>query len=167
MNKFDYLFEAINNRAYVRKSFLLSIFSIVTPSPANNKRLKDVPYALIRDDETKQVYFYKDNEKVFVDHPDYDKALFHKNDKLTVDMSVHEFIKDKFETTVGLLLVNLVVFFESVGHAASYINGPITSGTVRGLIDSIMVDNPKEGEEIPSNKALLINVLILPRTLIT
>ena len=165
MNKFDYLFEAINNRAYNRKSFLLSVFSIVTPSVTNNNKLKTVPYALLRDPDTKEVYFLKEGKKVVVEHPEYDKALFNKNDKITVDMSVHEFIKEKVETTVGLLLVNLVVFFESVGHAASYINGPITSGTVRGLIDSIMVDDPKEGETIPSDKASVTQCLSITKNL--
>ena len=165
MNKFDYLFEAINNRAYNRKSFLLSVFSIVTPSVANNNKLKTVPYALLRDPDTKEVYFLKEGKKVVIEHAEYDKALFNKNDKITVDMSVHEFIKEKIETTVGLLLVNLVVFFESVGHAASYINGPITPGTVRGLIDSIMVDDPKEGETIPSDKASVTQCLNITKNL--
>ncbi len=165
MNKFDYLFEAINNRAYNRKSFLLSVFSIVTPSVANNNKLKTVPYALLRDSDTKEVYFLKEGKKVVIEHTEYDKALFNKNDKITVDMSVHEFIKEKIETTVGLLLVNLVVFFESVGHAASYINGPITPGTVRGLIDSIMVDDPKEGETIPSDKASVTQCLNITKNL--
>lgn len=165
MNKFDYLFEAINNRAYNRKSFLLSVFSIVTPSVANNNKLKTVPYALLRDPDTKEVYFLKEGKKVVIEHAEYDKALFNKNDKITVDISVHEFIKEKIETTVGLLLVNLVVFFESVGHAASYINGPITPGTVRGLIDSIMVDDPKEGETIPSDKASVTQCLNITKNL--
>ena len=79
MNKFDYLFEAFKNRAYIRKSFLLSIFSIVSDSAVNNTKLKEVPYALFRDKENKTVYFMKDGHRVYIDHPDFSKQLFNKN----------------------------------------------------------------------------------------
>lgn len=155
MHKLEYLFEAFKNRAYTRKTFLMSIFSLVHDSDANRARLRDAPYSLFRDDENRKVFFYRDNEKVFVDHPDYDKPLFHKNEKITVDSTVHSFItsNEKFETTIGLFLTNIVVFYESFGNRVGYINGKISGGTVQGVIDGLMVDNPAPGEELPEGKA--------------
>lgn len=166
MNKFDYLFEAFNDRAYIRKTFLLSIFSIVHDTPANHKLLNETPYALFRDDKNKKVYFYRPSgEQVYIDHPNYASALFDKNEKLTVNTEVNEWIKDRFETTVGIFLVNMVVIKESVGDAGSYINGPIGAGTIKGLIDSVMVDNPAEGETVPVGKASIDQCLQITKNL--
>lgn len=166
MNKFDYLFEAFKARAYNRKTFLLSIFSIVHDTPNNHKRLSESPYSLFRDDKNKKVYFVRPGgEQVYVDHPDYDKALFYKNEKLTVDASVNEWINEKFETTVGIFLVNMVVIQESVGDAGSFINGSIGAGTIKGLIDGIMVDNPAPGESVPAGKASIDQCLKITKNL--
>lgn len=154
MHKLDYLFLAFKNRAYTRKTFLMSIFSLVHDTPANNAKLKEVPFALFRNKEAKELYFYNGNEKVVVEgYDNFDAPLFNKNEKITVDVQHHDFITEKQETTIGIFLVNIVTLFESFGKRVSYINGKIGGGTIQGLIDSLMVDNPVDGSELPAGKA--------------
>lgn len=155
MHKLDYLFLAFKNRAYVRKTFLMSIFSLVHDTPKNKTLLEEVPYAAIRDKENKQIYFIDENKnKVIIEgYADFDAPLFNKNEKITVDVEAHEFITEKQETTIGIFLVNIVTLFESFGKRASYINGRIGGGTIQGLIDSLMADNPTPTNPLPEGKA--------------
>lgn len=153
MHKLDYLFLAFKNRAYVRKTFLMSIFSMVHDTPKNRKLLEAVPYCAIRDDATKEVYFMNDGVKMVIEGHVWGQPIFNKNEKLTVDVEAHEFITEKMETTIGLFLTNIVVLFESFGKRTSYINGKISGGTIMGVIDGLMVDNPVNGAELPPGKA--------------
>lgn len=155
MHKLDYLFLAFKNRAYVRKSFLMSIFSLVHDTPNNRKKLEAVPYAAIRDNEKKEIYFIDDqqNRVVLTGVTNFESPLFYKNDKLTVDVSAHEFVTEKMETTIGLFLTNIAVLFESFGSRTSYINGQITGGVIQGVIDGLMADNPTPEKPLPAGKA--------------
>lgn len=166
MHKLDFLFEAFRKRAYTRKTFLMSIFSLVHDTPENKARLEEVPYAVIRDNNAREIYFLDENkQKVVLEGVDFDKPLFYKNDKITVDMDVHEFVKEKFETTIGIFLVNIVVLYESVGGAAKFVNGKIAGGTIQGIIDGLMVDNPKDGETVPEGKASVDQCLKMTKQL--
>jgi hypothetical protein len=155
MHKLDYLFLSFKNRAYVRKTFLMSIFSLVHDTAANRKRLEEVPYAAIRNNETKEIYFLDENKNkvVITDHSGFEFPLFNKNEKITVDMEGHEFVTSKMDTTVGIFLVNIVTLFESFGNRASYVNGKIGGGTIQGIIDGLMADNPTPEKPLPEGKA--------------
>lgn len=155
MHKLDYLFLAFQKRAYIRKSFLMSIFSLVHDTPKNRTLLEAVPYAAIRDNEKKEIYFIDENKNkvVLTGYESYEAPLFNKNEKLTVEMDVHDFVKEKQETTIGIFLVNIVVLYESFGTRTSYINGKISGGVIQGVIDGLMVDNPLPGETVPEGKA--------------
>lgn len=166
MHKLDYLFMAFQKRAYIRKSFLMSIFSFVHDTPANNKMLRTIPYATIRDDQTKSFYFYDEaGEKITIEGGDFAKPLFDKNEKITVDTEAHGFVNGKHETTIGIFLTNIVVLFESFGTRTSYINGKISGGTIQGVIDGMMVDNPAPGEELPEGKASVDDCLKVTKQL--
>ncbi|MGL4382904.1 MAG: hypothetical protein ACRCTA_04220 [Bacilli bacterium] len=162
MNKIDYLVEAFNQRAYVNKSFLLSIFSKV--SQEDNDKLLKIPYALLRDEENKKLYFYRGDEKVFID-ANYDSILFDKNEIIKVTGGASNYVVDEVETTVGLFLVNVVVLKEALGNKIEYVNKSINGGFIRDLIDSLMVDNPKEDGLIPDNKASVDQCLKITKQL--
>lgn len=153
MNKFDYLLEAFKHRAYARKTFLLSVFSVVHDTPNNKAKLTGVPYALFRDDKAKELYFFRGDERVVVETDNYDQALFNKHDKITTNFTIPGFLDETVETTVGILLVNLVMLYDTIGSAGQYLNKEITDGMIRKLIDTVMVDNPGQGETIPEGKA--------------
>lgn len=166
MHKLDYLFKAFKSRAYIRKAFLMSIFSMVHDSPKNRKMLEDVPFAAIRDSETKTMYFIdEDGQKVTITGGDFAVPLFNKNEKLTVDVESHGFIGEKQETTIGLFLTNIVVLFESFGERTSYINGKISGGTIMGVIDGLMADNPTPDKPVPEGKASVDECLQVTKNL--
>lgn len=166
MHKLDYLFMTFKKRAYIRKSFLMSIFSLVHDTPKNRKMLEEIPYAAIRDDESKTFYFLNENgEKITIEGGDYALPLFNKNEKITVDVEAHDFITEKMETTIGLFLTNIVVMFESFQGRTSYINGKISGGTVMGIIDGLMVDNPTPTVPVPEGKASVDDCLKVTKQL--
>jgi hypothetical protein len=167
MHKLDFLFLALKNRAYTKKTFLLSVFSLVHDTPNNNKKLSEAPYAVFRDKEKKELYFINENkERVVIEgHDNFDRPLFYKNDPITVELDVLDFVKEKTETTIGILLTNIVVMYESFGTRTSYINGRISGGTIMGVIDSLMVDNPTPGNPVPEGKASVDDCLKVTKQL--
>lgn len=166
MHKLDFLFMTFQKRAYIRKTFLMSLFSFVHDTPKNNALLKEVPFAVHRDSALNQFYFYNENkEREVITGGDFKQPLFNKNEKITVDVSAHDYINEKLETTVGLFLTNIVVLFESFGERTSYINGKISGGTIMGLIDGLMVDNPGEGGTVPEGKASVDDCLKVTKQL--
>ncbi|QZA70575.1 DNA-directed RNA polymerase subunit beta' [Erwinia phage AH04] len=167
MHKLDFLFHAFKNRAYTRKTFLLSIFSLVHDTPNNNKKLADVPYAVFRDNEKKELYFFNENKErtVITGHDDFSRPLFYKNDPITIDMDTTDFVKEKIQTTIGIFLTNIVVLYESFGTRTSYINGKISGGTIMGVIDGLMVDNPSPDKPVPEGKASVDDCLKVTKQL--
>lgn len=156
MNKFDYFLYAFNRRAYTKKAFLLSIFTRVQSD--QNRMLTSVPYALMRDDETNTFWFYNENnERTVIDGhtPDKTDALFHKKEIIIIPPRACRFIAndDTLTTTIGRVLANVVILYEAFQGKVPYINGPIDSGTIKGIIRDLMVDNPPPGESVPENKA--------------
>lgn len=167
MHKLDYLFLAFKNRAYTKKTFLLSIFSLVHDTPGNNKRLAEAPYAAFRDNEKKEIYFINENkERVVIEgYEDFNKPLFYKNDPITVEMDVVDFVKEKTETTIGIFLANIVVLYESFGTRTNYINGRISGGTIMGVIDGLMANNPTPEVPVPEGKASVDDCLKVTKQL--
>lgn len=167
MHKLDFLFHAFKNRAYTRKIFLLSIFSLVHDTPANNKKLAEAPYAVFRDNEKKEIYFIDENNKkvVLEGHDDFSRPLFYKNDPITIDLDVFDFVKEKTQTTIGIFLANIVVLYESFGTRTNYINGKISGGTIMGVIDGLMVDNPTPDKPVPEGKASVNDCLKVTKQL--
>lgn len=155
MDKYDFLFLAFKNRAYIRKTFLLSIFSLVHDSAKNKELLSSIPFAVIRDNENKEIYFIDENKNkvIITGHGDFSSPLFYKNDPLTLTVGSHDFINEEIKTTVGIFLVNIVVLFEAFGNKTNFINGKISGGVLQSVINSLMVDNPQLGSELPEGKA--------------
>lgn len=167
MHKLDFLFHAFKNRAYTKKTFLLSIFSLVHDTPNNNKKLAEVPFAVFRDNEKKELYFIDENKQrvVIEGHDDFDRPLFYKNDPITIDMDMVDFVKEKIETTIGIFLTNIVVLYESFGTRTNYINGRISGSTIMGIIDGLMVDNPTPNNPVPEGKASVNDCLKVTKQL--
>lgn len=155
MNKVEYLFKAFRNKAYTKKHFLLSISSILADTNANNGILSKIPFAMYRDSKNEQYFFHDENgEKVILDEPySPTKPLFNKNEKFTVDPSSHPCIKDEMITTYGIFLVNIICLYHAIGDDFDYINSYMDAGTIKKIIANRMVDNLKEGEELPPGKS--------------
>jgi len=167
MHKLDFLFLAFQKRAYIRKTFLLSIFSLVHDTPNNTKLLSEIPFAVHRDKERREMFFYNEaNQKVVLTGiEDFNKPLFYKNDPIKVDLGFYGFESEAVDTTIGIFLTNIVVLFESFGTRANFINGKISGGTVMGLIDSLMVDNPTPDNPVPEGKASVDDCLKVTKQL--
>lgn len=153
MNKVDYLVEAFNNRAWSKKAFLLSISAIIAKT--ENDKIKAVDYGLQRDWDNNTCFFQRkgSDEKIVIDGAVPNKPLFIKNEIITLTPETCKYVKEKTDTTFGRLLVNAVVIHESLKGKVDFINREITDKDLKGFISKMMVDNPKEGESVPDNKA--------------
>lgn len=154
MNKLDYIMEAFNKRAYTKKAFLLSVFSII--NKGQESKLTNIPYALQRDWDNNRCYFirpFSDGEKIYIDSVTPDKPLFVKNEPIIVTAESSNYVNENIETTIGRFLLNVVVFFESFKGKVPYINEQIDGKRIKKVISDLMTDNPKDGEELPPGKA--------------
>ena len=153
MNKQDYLFKAFENRAYTKKAFLLSIFSVINEE--ENNKLKKAPYSLLK--EGNKAYFLdENNEQIFIDDYVPNVALFDKKEPLTVKNETPRWNMDigEYQTTVGRFLFNCCVLFEALGRRVPYQEGAMNGGIIKGFISDLMVDNEDiSGKPIPEGKA--------------
>lgn len=148
MNKLEYLKLTFSKRAYQRKTFLLSIFSIVESTKDNLEILNDAPYSLYRGDDG--FYFFNQGVKTPVEG-DMSGPLFYKDEPLKIDSTWYHGIEGTIETTVGGYLLNKVVLWESLADAAPYHNDLLDDNVVKKYISNVMT-TPDENGEVPEGK---------------
>lgn len=155
MNKLEYLVYCFNNRCYQRKTWLLSVFSMVSDTPKNKSLLDKSAFSLIRDSINKTLYFcYENGDKEFITDGDITKPLFTNDELITLLPEHHEFITEPTNTTVGIMLLNFSLFWVPFKGLVPYHNGEFTTGFLKQIISGVMVDNPKtDGEILPVGKA--------------
>lgn len=149
MNKYDYLMLALTQRLYQKKSWLISAFSIVTNTPNNRKMLAS--YCVMRDEEKKTYYFFDNTTRVDID-ADFTQPLFNVNDVVTLKPGFHPFIKEDIKTTIGVILLNFSLIWESFHGNVPYYNDVFTGKVIKKIIEKQMVDNPLPGEQVPEGK---------------
>lgn len=157
------MLEAFNNQAYTKKAFLLSNFSIVEEN--QNSKLENIPYALLKEGE--QAYFLKGSEKVYVEGYVPGKALFDKNEPMTLkaDSTVLP-IFEETKTTLGRFLLNSAVVYEAFGTNVPYLNEKVSGSDLKAIIAKRMVDNPEiSGLEVPDDKSSVDDCLKLTKQL--
>ena len=163
MNKFDYMLEAFNNKAYVKKAFLLSAFSIVEED--QNNKLEDIPFAVMKDGD--KAYFVKDGVKTYIDDFIPGKALFDKNEPMTLrGESTILNVEGETKTTLGRFLFNAAVLHEAFDGEVPYINDKVFAGDIKKIIADRMVDNPAvSGIEVPEGKSSVDDCLKVTKQL--
>ncbi len=176
LTKLEFLLYGFKHRCYQRKAWLLSVFTMVSDTPANSKLLAETPLALQRGEKN---YYFIDFDGT---HKDVDGSLsmplFYKNDKIRVGPADHPFMTETVDTTVGIFLTNIVLFYVPFQNKVKYHNGLITGKLIKGIIDGLMIDNKdysiktvsgeevkevKEWETIPADKATVNDCLRLTK----
>ncbi|AUR80959.1 RNA polymerase beta subunit [Vibrio phage Aphrodite1] len=150
ISKIDYLKLCFKNRCYQKKAWLLSVFTKLSDDEDTRRILKDIRFAIQRDEDG--FYFLQDDGSVERVEGDLSGPFCYKDERITVDEDLDPRVVEPLESTMGLLLVNRVVFYEALKHNAPYINRLMGRKDVKRIIDGVMVDNPKEGEVLPEGK---------------
>lgn len=162
MNKFDFLRESFSHRAYKRKEYLLSVVAIGFEDPESKAIISPHPYAVWI--EEGKFRFHDINGVVQTLEGDVNEPVFSMQTHFDLEADFHPCLQGKaLRTTFGILLFNIVLFWETVGKVVPYQNKELTPGLVRGIISNIACDDPPEGQEAPEGKAPISRVLEISR----
>lgn len=151
MNKLDFLKIWLANQGYAEKAAVQSVISVQFEDEESSGEFKKVPWA---------VYVEGGKYNVLIDgipnqiDGDISRPLFVNDDYIDLPADFHPVLRGaKTDTTFGLLLFNIILFWEVFGDKVPYVNEEFTPNLIRGYISDLMVDNPKEGETVPEGKA--------------
>lgn len=162
MNKFDFLRESFAHRAYKRKEYLLSVVAIGFEDPESKEIISPHPYAVWI--ENNKFLFHDKDGVVQTLEGNVNEPVFTMQTHFDLPADFHPCLDGKaIRTTFGILLFNIILFWETVGKVVPYQNKELTPGLVRSTIKEIAVDDPPEGEEVPAGKAPMTNVLKISR----
>ncbi len=141
MNKLDYFISSVHKEDYVRRAWLLSSFGILPDGFVNE-------------------YYKIDKKKIFIKVMKEDKEefeeiegfklgqpLFDKDELVTLPKNIIPFIEEKMETTYGIFIINLILFWFPYKGKVKYINGKIEAKTVNGVGFELLKNNKSTVEE--------------------
>lgn len=141
ITKREVYLKGLNERSYLKKVWLLSILSVTNENEKNKEILMKIPNSVIR--ENGKVYCNIDNELVEISDASIDHPLFKVYHSFDVKAGDHPVIKEDMETTVGILLANVCIMWESLREKHVYHNGEFTGGYLKKIVSSLMSDNPE------------------------
>jgi hypothetical protein len=151
MKKVDFLKIWFANRWYAEKAAIQSIISIQFEGPDSSEQFKKVPGAVFVEKGKFQAII--DEQQVTLDG-DVKEPFFVMDDPVDIPGDFHPMLKGvPQETVFGLILCNVVLLWEVFGAIVPFKNEEFTADLVKGLLSSVMVDDPAEGEEVPEGKA--------------
>lgn len=151
MTKLEYLKLFFSNQAYNEKAAIQAMIAIQFEDEDSSGQFKKFPYAVFV--ENNQFNVMVDGSQVVVDG-DVNLPLCQMDDKFTLPGDFHPWLKGKsYDTTFGLLLFNIILFYEPFKGAVDYVNKEFTKPLIENLLREIMVSNPKPGEQVPEGKA--------------
>jgi len=152
ITKLEYLRHFFNNRGYEAKGAIQSIISIQFEDPESSGVFKTFDHAVWIEGGTFKTNI--DGSTVDVEG-NVDEAFSVMDTRYDFPGDFHPMLRGKAITsTFGLMLFNLVLFWEPFGDKVEYINKSLADKKMlEGLIAKLMVDNPKEGETLPADKA--------------
>lgn len=136
-----YLEFSIKEKLYQYKDWVIRAFAVVNDNPKENEyvgQLYKEPFGY---------YFINhEGEKVIINAPT-NKPLFTKQDVIQIGHSeVSCIAEDSIETTIGRLLLNLLVIQEPFNGRLPYINKPFTPDTVEKIVAPLLHDKLPEGQ---------------------
>ena len=144
MTKLDYLLFSIKHLCFYRKAWIVSAFSIVNETEAQKAekyigKLIREPFGLFYLDELLQ-------SQPIDFKTDVMSALFSKSKEISIKQTDFPFIQEPvIKTTIGRLLLNLIVVREPFSGRLSYINKRFNPGAVENMISATLEDTPLPG----------------------
>lgn len=150
MNKLEYLKYCFDNKGYGLKAALQSIIAIQFEDPDSSGLFKKVPYAVWVEDG--KFHTLVDGKDTFVDG-DVKTPLFVMDTPLSLPGDFHPCLQgEPYQTTFGLFLFNVILFWEVFGHNVKYVNKEFTKALIEKIINDVMVDDPAPGVALPEGK---------------
>lgn len=161
MTKLEYLKYWLEVKGYAAKAALQSFISIQLDDEDSAGAFKKIEHAVFIEDG--KFHAFIDGKQVTIEG-DVNLPFYHNDDFLKLPAGFHPVLQGKnFVTTFGLLIFNIILFWEVFGKKVPYVNEEFTSSFIKKTIERLMVDNPKEGETVPEDKASVDDCLKFTR----
>lgn len=150
MTKLEYFKLFFELKGYGLKAALQSIVTIQLEDPESSGLFKTVPNAVWVESGKFHTLITGKDEIV---EGDVSRPLGLMDDKYSLPGDFHPCLQGQpYDTTFGLFLFNVILFWEVFGDNVPYANKEFTKGLIQKTISNVMVDDPKEGEELPKGK---------------
>lgn len=152
MDKYSYIKLCIQNKLYIKKDWLISILSLIKSS---DKRLSK-PYLYMLNQTSNGYEYYTEEGFVLLDNVELGKPLFFIRDPIKVDPSFSKIIKEDMDSTIGRLLVNVILLEHPFRGNLSYINKAISVGMIESMIEPLLKDTPDK-EVDPNDPSIYVS----------
>jgi hypothetical protein len=151
MKKLDFFLSAMLAHEYKRTAWVISAFSVISEEPEDWKK-DPYPYRIV---QTVAGYFFVDPsnplELVTIEDAVVGKPLFYAREKIALSAGDVENLTQDVITTYGNVLFNYIVVIYPFGKKIPFQTGRITPGKMESLIIDRLRDNPKVGEDTPTD----------------
>ena len=143
MKSYDYLKEAISNKVYRKKAWLLSAFAMTMED--KNDWLKDpYDYRIVR--QMNNIFFVKDKTLIQLDDIVPNEPLFLFDEEIELDNSWTSNLDKPITTSIGNLIINQIAVVEPFGKKIPFITGKVDIGYIEDIIASKLADKPDDGQ---------------------
>lgn len=149
MNRVNYLRLAFKSNLYKSRPWLISAFSIIKEGPEDY--LKDPYYGRLV--QTPTGFFFV-NEEVKLEKIEDAKPgepLFTFKETIQADKEICANITEPIQTTIGQVLVNLIVLVQAFGNRFPFVTGRIKVSDLEAKISVKLKDTPAPGEQRDRN----------------
>jgi len=151
MNKLDYLKFFFENKIYESKAAIQAILAIQFEDPESSGIFKEHPGAVFVENGK---FNYISGTLIEI-AGDVNDAFVYMDTVFDFPGDFHPMLKgNAIKSTFGLMLFNIVLFWEPFGGKVDYVNKSFANKKMmEGILSKLMVDNPAPGEEVPEGKA--------------
>lgn len=151
MTKDQFYLAAILAQAYIERSWVIRAFSLFQEAPDAWKGSLQ-PFRLTLN-PTGYAFVNPDNKETLtpIEGADASKPLFAAFESLMVPANTLPFWPEGGLTTYGNLLFNACIFY-AIGPVLPYVNEWRDAGKIEQYLIDISVDDPAEGQQVPSGK---------------
>lgn len=134
MKKNDYFRDAIESKLYTKKEWVISLLAVTEDIPEDRYELQ-----IVRQGGLAFINTLPDNKLVKLDDVAKNEPIFKLNDPITVTRDiVPNLPTDKIDTTIGRVIFNMIVVYNSVGKKIPFINEKVKVSKLDSIIGKSM-----------------------------
>ena len=139
MTRFEYLKLAIQSKCFTKREWLLTAFALTRVTAIN------ITYTgqLKREDWGMSCVNSK-HELEKIDDYDGSEPLYSFKDRITIDSTWCQNVKEPIETQVGNLIFNCLCLESAFGNKIDFITGKVNLGSIDNIIASKLQSTPKD-----------------------
>ena len=142
MNKKTYFLNAIKQKHYESREWLVSVFGIIINDETDNK--EGTPYLFYRNNAGEAFTFDENNNKIIIENIKPDEPVFNRGEYLTItkDDGIENFSSpEPVETTYRNVLLNLIILVYPFGNRVPFVLQPFNVKNVEKTLVKLLTDD--------------------------